>query len=432
MAWEKDKKYFPIKKDPACQLKWNWSTIWVSEGKTNSCHRCLKVPIDLDNFDNFHNLPHKIKERKLMLDGKWPTIENGGSGHCNFCKAVEDAGGTSDRKSMLTIPNQYPKELDEDPTAVHVTPRVLEVFMNNLCNMKCVYCEPRESSLWNAELKKFGPMLDENGNTFSKDPLGVTTGYKPVEPHIKARQYFEKTLDWVERNGHELQRLHLLGGETFYQSELQEMLDVLKKVKNRNLELNIVSNLMVKEETFKKYIEQIKELVFNKNIGRFDLTASIDGWGPEAEYARTGLKCEHWEKLFLHALKEKWIILNTNQTITSLTIKSIPLLMDKLNHYRTINPRINQRFSMVTNVLWFHPRVFGRKFWAEDIEKISKIAPIETDLDKITKKYLLGQFDQITNEEPNQFWIKKLKNFLDQLDQRRGTDWRKIYPYLDI
>ena len=84
--FEKEKKYFPKVTDPQCQLKWNWSTLWLNEGTTNSCHRCLRVPLDPNNFDNFHNLPHKIKEREIMLSGKWPTKENGGSGHCTFCK----------------------------------------------------------------------------------------------------------------------------------------------------------------------------------------------------------------------------------------------------------------------------------------------------------------------------------------------------------
>jgi hypothetical protein len=32
--FDKEKKYFPIKKDPACLLKWTWSTLWITEGST--------------------------------------------------------------------------------------------------------------------------------------------------------------------------------------------------------------------------------------------------------------------------------------------------------------------------------------------------------------------------------------------------------------
>ena len=422
--FEKEKKYFPIKTKPACQLKWTWSTLWLTTGTTNSCHRCLHVPLDLENFDSFHNHPHKIKEREIMLSGKWPTIENGGSGKCQYCKKVEDTGGFSDRMHHLTIPNQYPKELDQDQTATSVTPKILEVFMNSTCNLKCTYCNTRDSSQWRSEANKFGTLKHLDGTDMSF--------YHPMKNHPNTRQFFEKTLQWIEKNGHELQRLHLLGGETFYQSELQEMIDTLKKIKNRHLELNIISNLMVKESTFKNYIEQIKGLILDKNIGRFDLTASIDGWGPEAEYARSGLKCEHWEKLFSHAVNQKWMVINTNQTVTNLTVKSIPKLYEKINQYKKINKKISTHFSMVTGRDWMHPDVLGYKFWEKDIKKILEQMPDKTDREKIARNYLEGSFSQIKNADIKQDQLKTLHYFLDQLDQRRGTNWRKIYPYLDI
>lgn len=424
MAFEKGKKYFPIKTKTACQLKWNWSTIWMTEGLTNTCHRCLKVPIDLDNFDSFHNLPHKIKERNIMLDGKWPTVENGGSGHCNFCRLKEEGGGMSDRTNMLTIPNQYPKELDENPNAVVVTPKILELFMNDTCNLKCTYCNTRDSSQWASEVKRFGPIVLDDGTTHHN--------WQSVEKFKKQKELFEKTMNWIEREGHNLQRLHLLGGEIFYQSELQQVIDTLKKIKNRNLELNIVSNFMVKETTFKNYVEQIKGLIQDKHIGRFDLTASIDGWGDEAEYARTGLNCDHFDKLFSWTVNQKWIILNTNQTVTSLTVKSIPLLIEKINEWKQIHPRINTRFSMVVGRPFMHPAVYGYEFWENDIKKTISMMKQRKEFNQTEIEYMQGQFKEIKNKKPDMKLVKNLKNFLDILDQRRGTDWKKIYPYLDI
>ena len=63
---------FPIKKDPACLFKWTWSTIYLNSLRTASCHRTQLWPIDINNFDNFHNVPEKIVAREKMLDGEWP------------------------------------------------------------------------------------------------------------------------------------------------------------------------------------------------------------------------------------------------------------------------------------------------------------------------------------------------------------------------
>lgn len=425
--FEKEKKYFPKITDPQCQLKWNWSTLWLNEGTTNSCHRCKRIPLDPDNFDNFHNYDFKVKERKIMLQGKWPTEENGGSGHCNFCKKVEDVGGISDRIGMMNIPNQVPKELFKNPKATSVTPKVLEIFLNDTCNLKCTYCGSKESSQWESEIKKHGPIYDDTGKIMNQASYKVRD--KPKDRH---RMFFDKTLTWIQKYGNELSRLHLLGGETFYQSELKEVLDVLKKLKNPHLELSIVSNLMVKENLFKNYINQIKALCKDRKIGRFDLSASIDGWGPEAEYARTGLKCDHFEKLFSYAVNEKWMRINVNSTLTTMTIKALPLLFEKIKYYRKINKKIDIRFGFVTGKTHLHPRIYGSDFWKDDFNNIVEAMPKDTPMDNVIVRSFKGALKSITNNNPDLKTIKTFKFYLDQLDRRRNTNWRSVYPYLDI
>ena len=51
--FEKNAKYFPIQTETACQRKWNWSTLWLTQGHTASCHRVNHVSLPLDEFDNF-------------------------------------------------------------------------------------------------------------------------------------------------------------------------------------------------------------------------------------------------------------------------------------------------------------------------------------------------------------------------------------------
>ncbi len=426
--FEKEKKYFPKITDPQCQLKWNWSTLWLNEGRSASCHRCLHLPLDLENFDNFHNHPHKVKEREIMLSGKWPTVENGGSGHCMHCKKVEDGGGVSDRVNMLKMPNQSPPEMEDNPEATFVTPRVLEIFMNDTCNMKCTYCGPDDSSQWKSEIKKHGAVTDPDGNPIPY----LEKKYEGMSKHKHQGLFLEKTKDWLLRNAYKLSRLHLLGGETFYQSELDEILDTLENVKARDLELNIVSNLMVKEERFRSVIERIKKLVKDRKIGRFDLTASIDGWGPEAEYARTGLKCEHFEKLFSYAVDQKWMTLHCNLTVTAMTVRATPQLVTKVLEYRNKNPKISIRSNALTGSPFLHPSAFGRNFWKDDLKNILSVWPKKNQHDINQMEEIKGQFLSIKNEMPEKTLVRYFKHYLDQLDKRRNTNWREVFPYLDI
>ena len=58
--------------------------------------------------------------------------------------------------------------------------------------------------------------------------------------------------------------------------------------------------------------------------------------------------------------------------------------------------------------------------------------PDDLDRNKIIKKYMIGLQKSIDLLPKNEKMITFLKSYLDTLDKRRNTNWRKIYPYLDI
>ena len=37
-----------------------------------------------------------------------------------------------------------------------------------------------------------------------------------------------------------------------------------------------------------------------------------------------------------------------------------------------------------------------------------------------------------TGSRQNNYQIKKLHDYLDELDRRRGTDWRSLFPHLIV
>ena len=411
-----EKKYFPIKTATACQSKWNWSSLWLTQGDTASCHRVNHLPVPLEDFDNFHNLPKKVQDRELMLDGKWPA------GGCEYCQKIEEAGGMSDRIMHADIPALLPPELETNPVATHISPTIVEVFINNTCNLSCTYCRAGNSSKIQHENKKFGDFK-----------VGGVNIVSDVEYNNQQQQYFEKFCSWLERNSSTLNRLHLLGGEPFFQQETDVILDILDKQSNPHLELQIVSNLMVKHERFRGYIERIKQMCARQKIKRLDLTASIDCWGAEAEYARTGLDLTQWQENFEYLVSQKWIKLNINQTITVLSIRTMPELIRRLNQYRQTRP-IGHHFSLVTGNdrnQYMHPEIFGGEFWRQDLENILA-EMIQDNSDNIRAyTYMQGIVGLILASTPNSEIITQLHIYLDELDRRRGTNWRSIFPYLD-
>jgi pyruvate-formate lyase-activating enzyme len=403
-------KFFPIKTETACQLKWAWTTLYLNSGHSASCHRTAHYPLTQENFNNFHNNDVVLADRQNMLKGQWPETS------CGYCKNIEVAGGTSDRMLQLGIPNLAPPELEFDLNAVKVSPTILEIFFNNTCNLGCVYCSPDLSSAIANENKKFGD-FSEHGVTL----ISVDKHYNDLVPHF---------WKWFETGFSTLKRLNILGGEPLYQPELDQLLDHIDANPNPNCELNIVTNLMVSTERLQSFIDRAKTLLANKKIKRIDVTCSIDCWGPEQEYVRWGLKLNQWEENFKLLMSYKWIYLNINQTISALTVKTMPELLIKLSSWRE-QRKIGHWFSGVTpHPSYLMANIFGRQEFAESADYILKLMPTTTDEEQTAYNYMNGIFSEILTDNINIPEIVKLITYLDEKDRRRGTNWETLFPWL--
>jgi len=409
---------FPINTATACQSKWTWSTLWLNQLATSSCHRVQSVPVDLNDFDNFHNVPKKLEDRRLMLEGKWPQ------GGCETCRYVEDAGGFSDRMHNLDIRGLTPLELETDPLAIQVSPRLVEIFAHNTCNLSCLYCNGNLSSRIENEGKKFGE--------FEKNGIHIPIITKPTSATV---EYFEKFKNWLDRNITTLVRLHLLGGETFIQHELlSSVLDIIERNPNPKLELCIFSNLNVPDKYWNLYINRIRDLQAAGNIRVFDLTCSIDCWGPEQEFVRYGLDLAKFEERFAWASEqsESWLRIHVNQTITSMTIKTMPELINKIAHYSQYR-HIGHYFQFLTGQHYLHPEVYSYDFWQKDFNKILSSMPQNTVAQKEAIPRMQGMQKQLQQSKVNNFKeISQLHTYLDELDRRRNTNWRELFSYLIV
>lgn len=408
-----ENKYFPIHTNTACQLKWSWSTIRLYNGHTSSCHRVRSDTITPENFSTFHNTPKKLSDRQIMLNGQWPT------GGCEYCKSIEDSGGFSDRMMHLKIPNQTPPELNNNITEINVTPTIVEVYFDNVCNMSCLYCSDLFSSKIQQENQKFG-RFEKHGVIIENSTVKV--------PNLPAMKH--AFWDWLKLNHDKIKRFHFLGGEPFFQQEFDQMLNFLNLNPSPELEFNIISNLMIKESRFIEQIEAIKQLVVDKKIKRLELTASIDCFGFEQEYVRHGLDLTTWRNNFQHAVAESWIVLNINQTLTGLTIKGSAELLNWITLIRQ-QKEIGHYFSTVVDSYDFlHPGIFGSNFFDKNFTDMYNVMPSGGWYNH-AREYLQGIQKEINSHqrEPNK--IIQLSIYLDEIDRRRNTNWKLTFPWLE-
>lgn len=395
-------RVFPIQTQTACQLKWNWSTIFLTTEETASCHRTNAHKFDVDKFD-FHNTPSKQQDRERMLQGQWP--EKG----CEYCQNIESAGGNSDRIANLDLMGMHaPPELELTPTATTVTPRILEVYFDNTCNLKCLYCGPNFSSLWDAENVKWGQPAFVKSSNFADNKL--------------------KLFEWIKKHGHQLTTFNILGGEPLYQPELEQCLNLFEQYPAPELKLQIFTNLNAKLSYVKKIVQRVQQLIDKNCIREFEITASLDCWGPEQEYVRFPLNLEEWEQNFNYLLQQQWINLIIGSTVTPLTIKTLPQLLEKINQWNQVRPVYHYQNS-VNGPDYMFIDIFGDIF-SQDFDQALALKPESTPEQRSSKNYLLGIAKQASSNPANIEKIIKLFNFLNTMDQRRNTHWPTVFPWL--
>jgi organic radical activating enzyme len=163
---------------------------------------------------------------------------------------MEQAGGTSDRMMHQQIPDLTPPELSTDINAINVTPRILEVYLDNVCNMSCVYCADDASSRIQKENEKFGRF----------EYKGVVIDNQTI-PHPNKDQLKKSFWKWLENNYVHLRRFQILGGEPFFQSEFETCLEFLESHSNSELEFQIQTNLKVTPDKLDKFVQKMYKLL---------------------------------------------------------------------------------------------------------------------------------------------------------------------------
>ena len=418
-------KQFPINKGVACQLKWTHSTVYLTDGISASCHKAGFGKYITENGEmNFHNIPNKIEDRKKMLRGEWP-----GNG-CEHCKHIEKAGGASDRTIHLNMEGTTaPPELDQNPEAVEVTPRQLEIYWGNTCNQKCIYCAAHYSSQIHQEEKRFG-LFDRGGVKLDHSQF-------KVNPNIERDT--ELLFKWFDKNLYNLHKIIVLGGEPFLQKETFRFIEMLEKGSYPDLTLVLFSNHNVEHERFKGWIDRLERLRKSDRLDKIQIFFSCDALGDEGEYVRTGLDLELAIKNFEHILHNTRIEQGVNSALTVTAVPGMPALAKYINECSKIKP-IYWSMTKAANhddvtSPYLYPGIFGKKINDWGLREAIDLFDVNTngspDSVKVNhKNFMQGNTIEFETREPDVARMKQFKIYLNELDRRRSTDYSKVFPQI--
>jgi organic radical activating enzyme len=238
-----------------------------------------------------------LNDRKGLLEGK--KVKS-----CNFCWDQENASGklSSERvyKSASPWANEYFDEVIDAKSQKLINPSYLEVSFSNKCNLKCVYCNPQTSSSIYQEILKFGPYSDSQ-NTGDLEEIRKRFDFNQKESE---NPYVKEFISWFPDIINELEIIRFTGGEPLYSDGMFECLEILKNEQNSKIQIEINTNLSTPRAQILKLKESLAEL---NQVKKKTIITSVDTWGVQAEYIRSGLNLELFKsnlEYLLHSVSD--------------------------------------------------------------------------------------------------------------------------------
>jgi sulfatase maturation enzyme AslB (radical SAM superfamily) len=195
-----------------CANKWTFLSVHFDAGIIKNCCNVPAKPISSDDLlkydtDVFFNTPYELERRQEKLD-------NVKHSDCVSCWTCEEKGVRSQRKPEPFY--EAHRSRFNVPRGTEALPTFLELYFNNTCDLKCVYCNDLSSSQWATELKKY--------NELSLNYKDTTDG--------KLKEIFYQ---WFETEGcQNILNYSILGGEPLIQSEFHEFVEYLLVLMEKN------------------------------------------------------------------------------------------------------------------------------------------------------------------------------------------------------
>ena len=313
-----------------CLAKWEHVTMYLQSGETHSCYhpKPHKIPLEelKDNPSALHNTMEKKLERKQMLDGERPE-------GCQYCWNVEDLGKESISDRHIRNSSIFTEERFEQavkgPWDQNINPEYLEINFGNECNFKCGYCHPKYSSTFHSEIKKFGPVETVKNHRCDVD-------WMTLFEREEENPYVDAFWEWWPELRKTLNILRVTGGEPTMHTSTWKLLQQIDADPMPWLELNINSNLGTKTALIERLSDSVKKLCDEDKLESFKLFTSLDTWGPRAEYTRTGLDLELWEKNFHTYLTRTNSPITFMVTFNLFCVTSFTGLLKKFLEWRTL------------------------------------------------------------------------------------------------
>jgi len=422
--------------DAICPIPWNHAGIQQNGDYRICCqnihHPFGKLSIDGDTaniknceFNEARNLPEIVELRKDMVNGVQNKL-------CSMCYDEEKSGLPSKRLHMLRdygIPDTSTMVDGKIDTSIHPI-KYIDIRFGNLCNLKCRYCGPADSSLW---LEEYADSMHEEVVPmwfYGNNQYKITkNSHNKWQLNTDDFEWHDSELFWdnfVKIMPH-IDRYYFTGGEPLINKSHMRMLELIVKHGHASkIVIEYNSNMVAVPP---------KMYEIWANFKYIKMGCSIDGIGEMANYLR---------------YPSEWSIIEHNlETMSASTSCNIDAsISTTISAFNVLHFLDLTKFFMIKNyrrikqVPSFHV-LHGPSYMS------IQVLPMKTKLE-IKKAYLefyeyvrqhhpviyhkvKSSYDGILNfmfADDKSHLLPKLKSSIESMDKYRGQDITNSVPWL--
>jgi len=300
-----------------------------------------------------------------------------------------------------------------------IMPISLDIRFSNLCNAKCIMCEPLYSNLWYEDHELLTGRSDfrTGPKTYNiiKTPK-VTGGFKFSSdmPEWRDDPRWWKQLDELAPH---LQHIYITGGEPFIQPMHDKFIEKLVQGGYaKNIVIEYDTNLSVLNPKILNMLGQFKDII---------LRVSTDDVGKQYELIRYPLKFDNVMKN-LAMLKDYGLDKKIDTITTCVGIYSMYAPMRMWDHFAPLG--YDKYFIRILR----SPQAVDMAYLPRKIkEKVINDYEGSNSLPHFHKThvsgYLKNNFD-LVDEEKAKAHLASFARYMESLDKIRGTDWKSTFP----
>lgn len=395
---------------------------------------------DTDSIESFWNGKKFISIRNSLANGE--TLRG-----CEVCHRDGEASmrARSIREYINSVEHLQivNNTIKNEGIATHL-PKRLELKPNNLCNLKCFKCNAYDSSQIEKELRelnaKFNGIKTHGGrfsNVESGNP-GVWEGYvnEYELPEMLNLDWAETGFFWkdLEKIIPGLDVLSFAGGEPTVNPIVYKILEYCVNTEfSKNITVYISSNFTNLNKKFFDLMPKFK---------KFELIASIDGFGSVQEYIRFPSKWSMIKKNFEEArtyMKYDSVKILVNITVDICNVAYLTDLLDYLEekfleypYYKEWPYNINLiNYPKELRICWI-----PQNLRSEIIENIKSYQQRSRTIEffpeiKIKTDLIINELQSDYEKYQAREQIYKLKKSIEILDDHRNISYKDAIPFLD-